>query len=235
MNNNELKIEIKKAKRKANAIIFLCSTILSVIIAFIFYYAFYHNYTVVLTSIADVKIPIPINLIEAVLLGIILFSFAFILLFRKSYILNNIPDQYTKKARKILEDEENELTEGDKASPAGLLVAIIAIIGVIFLSVNCFGTNEDSIRFSDSHNIVITTLKYSDCELFKLEGYYEDGAVMLYGDNAYGIVSKDGKRSYDFGNVSESRVDNLLSIYHHRYKEVKTIDDGINYIKEHNK
>ena len=69
-----------------------------------------------MTSIADVKIPIPINLIEAALLGIILFSFAFVLLFRKSYILKNIPDQYAKKARKILEDEENELTDGGKCN-----------------------------------------------------------------------------------------------------------------------
>lgn len=235
MDNTELKREIKNAKRRANAIIVLCSFLLSVLISFIFYYAFYHNYDVGLTSLAGITIPIPINLAEAVLLGIFLFSFAFTLLFRKAFILKNIPDKYTKEATKILDSENNELTGGDKAIPVGLLLTVIAIIGVSVLSVNCFGANENSIRFSDSHKIVVTTLKYSDCELFKLEGQYDDGKVINYNGNAYGIVSKDGKRSYDFGILLTDSENTLLSIYHNQCKEMTTIDDAINYVKDKNK
>ena len=61
-------------------------------------------------------------------------------------------------------------------------------------------------------------------------GYYnnDEGKVVLYGNTAYGIISKDGKRRYDFGNVSKETETNLLKIYHQQYTEITTINEHLN-------
>ena len=71
MDNNELNVQLKAYKRRANLIFFLASFILSILITATFYFVFYHNYTV----INDTILPVSFNLIEAVLLGIFLFEY----------------------------------------------------------------------------------------------------------------------------------------------------------------
>lgn len=225
--------EYKKLKRKINLQFVAISALISLVLTFVIYYLFYHNYTVLKHSFFSINIPIPINLIESFLIGTFLLSFGLPLIFKKSIILNRIPDKYKKRVSKILDDENNKLTEGDKAIPTGIVVAVIGIIAISILSVHCFGYNDTSIRFSDSNKIIVTTAEYNDFSLFKLKGYYDDGKVLLYGGEAYGIVSLDGEKSYDFGNVSEEMRDELMSVYNHRYTEVETIDDGIIYVENH--
>ncbi len=71
MDNNELNVQLKAYKRRANLIFFLASFILSILITATFYFVFYHNYSV----INDTILPVSFNLIEAVLLGIFLFEY----------------------------------------------------------------------------------------------------------------------------------------------------------------
>lgn len=71
MDNNELNVQLKAYKRRANLIFFLASFILSILITATFYFVFYHNYTV----INDTILPVLFNLIEAVLLSIFLFEY----------------------------------------------------------------------------------------------------------------------------------------------------------------
>lgn len=71
MDNNELNVQLKAYKRRANLIFFLASFILSILITATFYFVFYHNYTVINETILSVSF----NLIEVVLLGIFLFEY----------------------------------------------------------------------------------------------------------------------------------------------------------------
>lgn len=98
------------------------------------------------------------------------------------------------------------------------------------LSIKNVGFSDNGIRFSDSHNIIVVTAEYSDFELYKLDGYYNDNGGVSNYRNAYGIVNANGK-SYDFGNVSDEFEEMLLSKYHHSFRNAETIDDAINEMK----
>lgn len=226
MNNyDDFKKEYKRIKRKTDFQLFLIALCISLALTAAIYYLFFHNYTVLKSSFFGIALPVPINLIESFAAGCICLTVGLILVFRKQIIKSRISDVYREKAVKQIEKENNEFTEGDKALPAGILILIIGIVAIGVLSVNCFGYNDTSIRFSDSNKIVITTAQYSDFKLYKLEGYYDDGKVLLYGDTAYGIISKNGNIKYDFGNVSKETETQLLKIYNNQYSEITTIDD----------
>lgn len=227
---NEAEKEYKAIKRKISAKLFAASTALSFMLTTVIHYAFYHNYTVLKSSLFSVKIPVPINLIESFVVGVVLLDFGLVLLCRRALVIKQVSDTNKKYILKKTDSDNKELTDGDNPVYAGLLIIAVAIVAIGFMSVNCFGYNDNSIRFSDSHKIIVTTAELSDFELFRLEGKYDDGKVMLYGKNAYGIVSKNGKRSYDFGNASEELEEMLLS-YYHTATDMKTIEDAINYSK----
>lgn len=209
---------------------FFIALCISLVLTVAIYNLFYHNYTVAKSSLFGMTIPVPINLIESFVAGSIFLTVGLILLFKKRVIVNRISDSYKKKATKKINEENDEFTQGDKALAVGILFIVLGIISIGFLSVHCFGYNDTSIRFSDSNKMVITTAQYSDFELYKLKGYYnnDEGKVVLYGNTAYGIISKDGKRRYDFGNVSKETETNLLKIYHQQYTEITTINEHLN-------
>ncbi|MDE5670922.1 MAG: hypothetical protein K2I14_05620, partial [Eubacterium sp.] len=146
-----------------------------------------------------------------------------------SEIIKHISDNYSAKALKKLNREILELVGEKKSAPAGIMFLVLGIIAIGILSIQNIGFSNSGVRFSDSHNIIVVTAEYSDFELYKLDGYYNDGKVMNY-ENAYAIVNSDG-RSYDFGNVTDELEETLLSKYHHSFREAKTIDDAINEMK----
>lgn len=230
MKDDEFKAEYKKAKRKVYFKFISISVVVSAVLTALLFFIVFHGYDVPKSSLFDIVLPIPLHLIESFSAGTICLSAGLIILFGKSEMKKNISDSFFKKALKKIDREIKEFTEESKTMPAGILFLILGIIAIGMLSIKNVGFSDNGIRFSDSHNIIVVTAEYSDFELYKLDGYYNDNGGVSNYRNAYGIVNADGK-SYDFGNVSDEFEVMLLSKYHHSFRNAETIDDAINEMK----
>ena len=230
MRDNEFKAAYKKAKRKVYFKFISISVIISAVLTALLFFIVFHGYDVPKDSLFNIALPIPLHLIESFGAGTILLSAGTIVLFGKSEIIKHISAQYSEKALKKLKREINEFVGEKKSAPGGILFLVLGMIAIVILSIRNIGFSDNSIRFSDSHNIIVVTAEYSDFELYKLEGFYNENSGVSNYRNAYGIVNSNG-RSYDFGNVSDEFEEMLLSKYHHSFREAETIDDAINQMK----
>ena len=223
--DDEFKAKYKKLKRIALVRYTAIGIALSAVLTICTFFVVFHGYTV----------PKKLNLLEAFAAGALCFSTGLYLIFGQNYIMSGISKQYSKNAKKKFRNENKELFETKHPEYVGLFFAVIGLIAVFILSIHCVGFGETQLKFSDEHNMLITKARYSEFDLYKLEGYWDSDEygtrLLLYGDNAYGIVSHDGKRSFDFGNCDEEMTALLKAKFGKHYARAESIDDAIVKVK----
>lgn len=227
---NELDVDKKlysKTKLSVNLQLTVAGILLSALVGVGVFELVYYDAFVPENYLFGILLPVPLNVIIGVLIGMVLLPIAFSLLFSKQILVKKLGDEYEEYAAKKLQESVFE-NFGEKSSKGvGALLLVIGIVGTVIFSINNIGFYDDYCKFSDSHNIIVSKVKYEDLTLYRVDGYYTDNELNSfyeYEGTAYALVTDDGK-SYGLGLVSKEFENMLLEHFDNKYVEAKSLEN----------
>ncbi len=227
----------KSGKRKVYALIFVLSAALVFALSFGIHAVLFRGAALLSEQwdIFGVPIELPLSRIGLCLLTAFVLTTGIIFTFGNKIAARVVPDEYKNRASaKFKKDNSERSGKLGKLNKAflGTATAVITIVLILF-SLSDIGFYDDYVKLSGSNAIYLSNglfyeVPYSDLQICRAQGYYNDENEFINYENAY-ILYYDGG-CYEIGEIApnsdaQKMLEEIAAKYNKEIIQVKSAED----------